>query len=666
MGGSFPAAALAPVDGLVARGRGRRARPRRGRPAPGGGRPGRPAPFAHALIRQTLHDELGPVVRAHLHERIAQTLESQRAELRPTPPSWRTTSTRRATRSGPEPALRYAREPPTAPPARSPGRTPPRSWSARSSSTSCASRPIPDDRCELLLRARRHAPARRSSRLLGGLRRGRRPRAGPLQHPARARRDRLRGPLLRGRRGRPDADRAAARGAGGARATTSRTCAPGCSPGSPRSCTSPATRRSRMDAGARRRWRSRASWATTSVLAAALAGRHMSLLHVRHLERAAGVERGGDRSVSTQIGDRERTLQGLQARIFDLVQAGQGRTKDVPASRSSRRLAEEVRQPLFEHFAVAGRPSFAQMEGRLDEAERLAAESAVMRRRMETRGRRERVRRAAVPDSHRRRGACASWSPAVEQFVDGVSRLAAWRAGLPLGYLADGRDEDARRSSSGLVAGARRAAAGLLLAHDVALLAEASAKLRAHRERRRFSTTRSRRTPAAWCRWATPAASGRCRAPARPARRRARRPRRRRRAPRVRARLHGGARACACSRRRPARARRSSRTPSALTARHYSSSGGGRPARPAGPPARPAAPARRRPRRCSDVRLVRALLASVALRAHAHGLARALLRLHDRDRSRRFSSSSGALSTSMVEPGGMDCASTSSASGSSM
>jgi hypothetical protein len=49
-----------------------------------------------------------------------------------------------------------------------------------------------------------------------------------------------------------------------------------------------------------------------------------------------------------------------------------------------KQIAEEIRQPFFTHFWVGWSASFAQMEARLDDAERLAAESAVMRGRMET------------------------------------------------------------------------------------------------------------------------------------------------------------------------------------------------------------------------------------------------------------------------------------------
>ena len=65
--------------------------------------------FAHDLIRRTLYDEMGPVVRAQLHDRIAQTLEYRRKELRPHPAELAHHFYEARHSLGPEPALRYAR-----------------------------------------------------------------------------------------------------------------------------------------------------------------------------------------------------------------------------------------------------------------------------------------------------------------------------------------------------------------------------------------------------------------------------------------------------------------------------------------------------------------------------------------------------------------------------
>ena len=135
-----------------------------------------------------------------------------------------------------------------------------------------------------------------------------------------------------------------------------------------------------------------------------------------------------------------------------------------------------MRQPLFVHFAVAWSAAFAQMEGRLDEAERLAAESAEMRRRMETADA-ESVFAAQLFLIRLGQGRVGELLPAVEQFVEAYPALAAWRAALPLAYLADGRDAESAAELERAVAGLDALPQDFFWLATVALLAEASAKL---------------------------------------------------------------------------------------------------------------------------------------------------------------------------------------------
>ena len=89
--------------------------------------------FSHELIRQTLHDELGTVARAHLHELVAQTLEKHRAELRPHPAELSHHFYEARHSLGAHPALSYAREAADSAADSLPGRTPRCIWSGRSS-----------------------------------------------------------------------------------------------------------------------------------------------------------------------------------------------------------------------------------------------------------------------------------------------------------------------------------------------------------------------------------------------------------------------------------------------------------------------------------------------------------------------------------------------------
>ena len=245
------------------------------------------------------------------------------------------------------------------------------------------------------------------------------------------------------------------------------------------------------------------------VLADALAGYHVSMLHVRHLEERLVVSDELIR-ISRQIGDRERTLQGLHARIFDLIQAGEVADAKRALEELSE-LAQEVRQPLFAHFAVAWSATLAQMEGRLDEAERLAAESADMRRRLETADA-DSVFAAQLFLIRLGQGRVGELVPAVEQFVEAFPALAAWRAALPLGYLAVGREADSLRELERAVAAARSAAAGLLLARDHCPAGGGEREAPGPRERRRPLRRARAVLQAAWSRWATPVRSDRLRA----------------------------------------------------------------------------------------------------------------------------------------------------------
>jgi hypothetical protein len=428
--------------------------------------------FSHALIRQTLHDELGTVARAHLHELVAQTLEKHRSELRPHPAELSHHFYEARHSLGAQPALSYARE------------------AAESAAASLAwedaalhlERALeletlpdagdPDERCELLLR-------------LGE---------------------------MRLRAGHPGFSEAFARAADAARGRSSTQLA--------RAAIGYAGRyyeagvvdttliellrealaeigndeqdlRARLLARlaeilhfagqeeaslalARESVQIAHDLADDHVLVDALAGSHVSMLHVRHLSERLIVSDELTR-VARLFGDRERTLQGLHARIFDLIQAGEIRAAKEAVNELSA-IAREVRQPLFEHFAVGWLAAFAQMEGWLEEAERLAAGSAEMRRLMETADA-EAVFAAQLFLIRLGQGRVGELLPAVEQFVEAYPALAAWRAALPLAYLADRREADSARELERAVAALDEVPRDFFWLTTIGLLAEASAKL---------------------------------------------------------------------------------------------------------------------------------------------------------------------------------------------
>jgi hypothetical protein len=211
------------------------------------------------------------------------------------------------------------------------------------------------------------------------------------------------------------------------------------------------------------------------VLAAALQGAHTSLLHISHLEERLGVAQEVV-DVASRLPDRQSTLQGVQNRIFDQIQCGRVDQARVYLAELAS-IAEEVRQPFFLHFVVGWSASFAQMEGRLDDAERLAAESAVMRGRMETRDA-ESVFAAQLFMIRMAQGRLHELVEAVEHYIQEYPLLAPWRAALPLAYIAAGRDEDAAAKLEELVAGLAEIPRDFFWITAVGALAEASGKLR--------------------------------------------------------------------------------------------------------------------------------------------------------------------------------------------
>jgi DNA-binding SARP family transcriptional activator len=472
MGGSFPAGALAPVTGMsrddVAEVLDRAVAARL---LAGVDRAGRVS-FAHALIRRTLHDELGGVVRARLHELIAETLESRRAELRPSPSELAHHFYEARHSLGPEPALRHARR-------AADSAMESLAWEEAALQMERAleldelrEESDPDDRCELLLR-------------LGDMR----TRAG---HPGFSQAFADAAALARGRSSSQLA-RAAIGYAGqyyeagvvdpkliellrealvelgdDEQDLRARVLA-----GLAEILHFAGYEDISMEAAAEAVDIARAL-GDDQALAAALHGAHTSLLHPAHLHQRLGVS-AEVIQVSRRAGLAESTLRGLHSRVFDLIQAG--RIDEARACLEElTALAEEIRQPMFQHFAVGWSASFAQMEGRLDDAERLAAESAVMRGRMETADA-ESVFAAQLFMIRIAQGRLHELVEAVEHFTAEYPDLAAWRAGLPLVYASAGRDEDARRELEQMVSELDKVAPDFFWFTTLAVLAEASATM---------------------------------------------------------------------------------------------------------------------------------------------------------------------------------------------
>ncbi len=424
-------------------------------------RPGRVA-FSHALIRQTLYEELSETRRIRLHERVAHALEAQ---PRRDPAELAHHYFRARHASGPEPAIRYARE--AAERAAEALAWEDEALQLERALEADTLRDDPAGRTELLLalgdaRTRGgHAAARAPFAEAAGLARGRSPeqlaraaigyggryyeagivdleliellREALAADPPEELRIHLLARLAEVLHFAGDCD---------------------------------ASLQLAEEAVTRAR-----ELGDEVVLIAAIAARQVSLLHVEHVEQRL---RLGEELLAISP-DRRVEMQVMHGSIHDRMSIA-----DVAGARADLErldaLAHALRDPLHLHFVVGWRCMFAQLDGRLEEAEMLAFESFEMRQALQTRDA-EGVLAAQLFMIGRAQGRVAELLEAVEQAIAQFPALAAWRAGLPLVLIAAGEDERARAELRRVDLAAVPRDFFWLVA--MAMLAEATAALRA-------------------------------------------------------------------------------------------------------------------------------------------------------------------------------------------
>jgi DNA-binding SARP family transcriptional activator len=425
--------------------------------------------FSHALVRETLYGGLRDVRRVRLHRLLAERLEARRGELRAQPAELARHFFQAHDLVGPAPAVRYARE--AADRAAEALAWEDAAWHLERALEADAVRdpPDPSDRCELLLalgeaRLREgHGAARAAFAEAAALARGRSAEqlgraaigyGGRYYEAGVIDRDLIE--LLRAALDALGEDEAELRARVLARLAEVLHFA-----GEPE--TSIALAGEAVALAGR--------LGDEAALGAALAGRHVALLHVSHHDAR--------RAVSARLLERSRDpeaeMEALHARLFDLLESG-----DVPAARRAHErldaLARELRQPLFAHFAVGWAGTLAQLDARLDDAERLAAESYEMRTRLGAKDA-ETVFAAQMFLIRRLQGRVGELRPVVAEAVARSPALAPWRASLPLVLLAADEPAEARAELE------RQAAAVASIPRDffwltaTALLAEAAGRL---------------------------------------------------------------------------------------------------------------------------------------------------------------------------------------------
>jgi DNA-binding SARP family transcriptional activator/tetratricopeptide (TPR) repeat protein len=180
----------------------------------------------------------------------------------------------------------------------------------------------------------------------------------------------------------------------------------------------------------------------------ALGGRHAALLHAEHLEERLSVSR--ERlDLASEAGSRESEAEALRWYMNDLCERGEVRAAKEQYARLTE-LARELRQPQYLSYLAHWACVFAQLHGRLDEAERLADEGFELAKRAGARDI-ESSRLLKRVSIYREQGRLAELRTAVEHVAADVPALKAWRA---VGALIDaltGNPAEARAQVDRLV-----------------------------------------------------------------------------------------------------------------------------------------------------------------------------------------------------------------------
>jgi len=185
-----------------------------------------------------------------------------------------------------------------------------------------------------------------------------------------------------------------------------------------------------------------------ATLAHALHSRHVAVWGPRSLEERLAIATEIVTLAET-IGDKEQVGRGRHLRIADLLELGEVAAAYREMEVQSR-LADEMRQPLFHWHRAIYRTMRALLEGRFEEAERLAQETLAIGQRaspdaMETFA-------GQVFPQWREQGRLAEAEVSAAAFAAQQPRDPSWRVALGIIYLETGREADARREFEALAA----------------------------------------------------------------------------------------------------------------------------------------------------------------------------------------------------------------------
>ena len=170
-------------------------------------------------------------------------------------------------------------------------------------------------------------------------------------------------------------------------------------------------------------------------LAAALESRHSALLSIEHLDERLRLSHELV-ELAQAVGERELKALGHHRRIFDLLEAA--RADEAERERAALdALAQELRQPLYQHFSAGWEVVWAHMAGNVDEIEPLAERFHALGIESQARDT-ETIFTAQLIALRRRQERLSDFVSTVRAAVEANPALLAWRAVLPLAHLASG------------------------------------------------------------------------------------------------------------------------------------------------------------------------------------------------------------------------------------
>jgi hypothetical protein len=184
----------------------------------------------------------------------------------------------------------------------------------------------------------------------------------------------------------------------------------------------------------------------SDALTAALAGHHTTLLNIAHLPERLAV--GAEWVALAEAAHRDNAGQALHWRIYDLFEIGDLDAALVAHERLHA-VADELRQPLYQHFAASWDVKWLEIAGEFAAAEAKAKVAYRLGRRVQG-GYVHQLYAGQIFGLRRDQGRLGEVPSAVAPLIGDRPTLPAWRAGLVLARCESGERDTAQAELTAL------------------------------------------------------------------------------------------------------------------------------------------------------------------------------------------------------------------------